>query len=514
MAEVASPSARDRIGAGVDWLAATTVDRIAIDLRALAALRIALGSLLLVDLLLRTRNFVVFYTDRGIYPLSYLNPALAEPYSVHAFDGSVEFQALLFVIAGLFALSLLLGYHTRTATVVSWFMLLSLHTRNPLVLNSGDVLFRMLLFWGIFLPLGERWSIDARRVDRDRIAVASLGTLALLVQIVLVYTINAVHKLRSEEWLDGSAVPTIMHLEHFTVYLGPYLAEVQPLLRLVTWVWLTLVVVVAPLLLLLTGWPRALLASAFAGMHLGMATTMAIGIFPFVSVSGLLVFYHRPIWDRLEAVATERGLSPLLGATLDRLDRVAPLPRLRTRPRDLLPDGVPDPGPTVASIVLVLMIPSVVLSGAASVDYAEVPDPGDELLDHTEMDQHWQMFAPNPADTSRWYVGVGNLTDGTRVDPYLGGAPSFDRPPNPATTVRTARWRKAIVYTQYHSLSHTPNHLGNFLCEHWNRTHDTQLATVSIYAMQREVGPDGPETPIERDVVVDHYDCSEDRLQA
>jgi len=513
MADSATHSRLERIGTGIDWLAAKTANRVAIDLRALAALRIALGTLLLVDLLLRTRNFVVFYTDRGIYPLSYLNPALSEPYSVHAFDGSLEFQALLFVIAGLFALSLLVGYHTRTATIVSWFLLMSLQTRNPIVLNSGDVLFRMLLFWCIFLPLGERWSIDARRIDRNRAGVASLATLAIMVQVVLVYAINAVHKLRSEEWLDGSAVPTIMHLEHFTVYLGPYLADVEPLLRLVTFVWLGLVVA-SPLLLVLTGWPRVVLASAFAGMHLGMAATMSIGIFPFVSVAGLLVFYHAPVWDRLQRAATAIGATARFGSLLDRLDRLDPLPPLRIRPRDRLPDDVPAPGPTVASFVLLMMIPSVIISGAASVDEASVPDTSATLLDHTEMDQSWQMFAPNPADTSRWYVGVGNLSDGTQVDPYLGGTPSFDRPPNPATTVRTARWRKAIVYTQYHSLTNTPDYLGNYLCERWNRTHDTTLETVSIYAMQQEVGPDGPESSIERDDVIDEYDCSEDTIQA
>lgn len=511
--------ALDRLDDARDWLVAMATDRVAVDLRALAALRISLGTLLLADLLLRTRNFRAFYTEQGVYPLSYLNPALSEPYSVHAFDGSVEFQALLFVVAGLFALALLLGYHTRIATIASWFLLLSLHARNPFVLNSGDVLLRMLLFWGFFLPLGARWSIDVRRIDPDRTTiasrttVASLGTLALLVQVVLVYAINAIHKLRSGEWVGGSAVGTVMQLEQFTVFLGPYLADFPLVLRGVTYTWLVLVVI-SPLLLLVTGWPRALLATAFAGMHLGMAATMQIGLFPLVSVASLLAFYPPFLWDVLEREATDRGIADLLGNSLDRLDGLDQLPPMRARPGDWLPDGVPAPGPTIASFVLLLLIPSVVLSGAASVDYGETPDYSTDLLDHTEMDQGWQMFAPNPADTTRWYVGVGNLSDGRQVDPFLGGSPSFDRPPNPADTVRTARWRKYLVFVQYHSPTNHPDHFGNYLCERWNRTHDTRLENVSVYAMQQQVDAAGSVTEIQRDPVVEGYDCDGDLIQA
>lgn len=506
---------RGQMNAGIDWLVARTSDRVAVDLRALAAFRISLGAILLADLLLRSRNLTVFYTDRGVYPLRYLNGALSYPYSLHAFDGSVAFQAALFVVAGLFAVSLLTGYRTRVAVIVSWILLVSIQNRNPIVLNSGDVLLRSLLFWSIFLPLGERWSIDARRIDRDRAVVASLATLALLLQVVIVYSANAIHKLRSEEWSYGNAVGTILQLDQFTVLLGPYLAEFPFLARVVTRFWLALVVV-SPLLLVLTDWRRALLATALVGMHLGMAASMQLGLFPLISVASLLVFYPPSVWDRLERVRGVERSRDAVGSGLDRLDDLDPLPSPFAGSNGDVSNAVRSLGSSARTGVLLFMIPMVLLSGVASAGYADPPpDPAVTVLEHTEMGhQSWQMFAPNPVDTTRYYVGDGNLTDGTRVDPFLGGSVAYDPPPNSADTVRTARWRKYLDHVRGMTPTNRPDYLGNYLCEQWNRTHDTNLANVSVTSVQRPVDADGPAGPYEHDTVVSNYDCTGDLFQA
>ena len=46
---------------------------------------------------------------------------------------------------------------------MAWVLMLSLHNRNPVVLNAGDVYFRVLLCWGLFLPLAARCSLDRAR---------------------------------------------------------------------------------------------------------------------------------------------------------------------------------------------------------------------------------------------------------------------------------------------------------------------------------------------------------------
>jgi hypothetical protein len=67
--------------------------------RSLAALRIALGGLLLVDLGDRARYLDVNYTDQGVLP----REALGTTLSLHALGGGIAFEACLFAVAALYA---------------------------------------------------------------------------------------------------------------------------------------------------------------------------------------------------------------------------------------------------------------------------------------------------------------------------------------------------------------------------------------------------------------------------
>ncbi len=117
-------------------------------------------------------------------------PGSGEPLGVLAerVERGSFFQALLFVVAAVAAVALLVGYRTWVASVVVWILLLSIQHRNPLVLGSGDDLLRMLLFWGMSLPLGAVWSVD-RAVEREAGALRwstmryfSLATVALFMR--------------------------------------------------------------------------------------------------------------------------------------------------------------------------------------------------------------------------------------------------------------------------------------------------------------------------------------------
>ena len=120
--------------------------------------------LLLCDLAGRARFLRVHYTDEGVLPLDVLTPSASSwTFSLYWLDGSFAFTATMFGIAAIFALMLLVGWRTRLATVASWALLLSLHYRNIPLCSAGDLIFRLLLFWAMFLPLGACASVDSRR---------------------------------------------------------------------------------------------------------------------------------------------------------------------------------------------------------------------------------------------------------------------------------------------------------------------------------------------------------------
>src|SRR4030095_15198657 len=81
-------------------------------------------------------------------------------------SGSSGYQVMLLGIAIVLATALLAGFETRLATIGSWLMLVSIHHRVPPILSGAEILLRMLLFWSMFLPLQQMWSLDRRREKR------------------------------------------------------------------------------------------------------------------------------------------------------------------------------------------------------------------------------------------------------------------------------------------------------------------------------------------------------------
>ena len=485
-----------------------------IDARALAALRIGLGGVLLLNLLLRARYLREFYTDAGVFPraaMVELYP-VTEHLSLHGQFGSAEAQAVLFAIAGIAALALLLGYRTTLATVLSLGLLFSLHGRNPLVLNGGDILLRHLLLWGVFLPLGERWSVDATRRTRGaRDRVASVATAGLFLQIVAVYATNAVLKHRGSLWTDGTAVRYVFGLDQFTVLLGDALAEVPWLVSAFGRVWFWLLTV-SWLLLVLRGWPRAILASAFVGAHVAMALTMQLGVFPLVAIVGLLVFLPAPVWRTIEArlvdpVARSLGVDAPTAAGVEPSRSPIRAPALawnrlpaglrsithRQRFAQLYSTWRGYVVPTVAALVLVVLL----VNNVGAVTTADLGPLS--ATDLTADDPRWSMFAPNPLRTGHWDVLAGNRSDGERVDVRTGERVSFDRPPDLADTYQTARWRKYLSHVGDHSeAAMLRESLAAHYCREYPRDHGASLDSVTIHRFSERVVLDG-ENPIDRE---------------
>jgi len=473
-----------------------------IDARSLAAFRIGLGGVVLVGTLLRATNLRAFYSEGGVLPrsvLADLYPA-AESLSVHALVGSVEAQAVLFAVAALAAICVIVGYRTRLATVLSLVLVLSVQGRNPLVLNGGDILLRHLLFWGVLLPLDERWAVDAtRRSGSGRDRVASLATAGILLQVLVVYGVNAVLKHRSDVWQDGTATAYIFHLDQYTVLLGDALAEVPVLLSVGgrLWFWL---LTGSWLLVVLRGWPRAAMVAAFVGAHLTMAATMSLDVFPVVSIVALLPFVPAVVWEavdgraasRLEASRPDLGGAAAGGLRLP--SRSSPLRR-----------GWGDVArrylvPAVAGLAILVMVG---YNAGAVHEGGFGPTDGPDYLDG---DPHWNMFAPNPPQATNWNVVTGTLDSGARIDALRGGSVSPDRPPDEPSAFLSARWRK------YFEDVRTPGrtdvlgpHLADYICDRWDANHETTLASITITHVTDPVDFDGSRTVHQR--AVGRYAC-------
>jgi len=421
-------------------------------------------------------------------------------------------QAALFLVAGALAVALLVGYRTRFVVVLSWVLLVSLHARNPLVLNSGDSVLRRLLLWGAFLPLGARWSLDALRSrrggrrdgdtsgirggdgapgpgDTPRRRVATLASAALLLQVVLIYVLNLLFKLRGDVWLEGDAIRYAFGLDSLTVGLGNVLAGHPELLVVLGWLWMAMLAC-SPLLLLLTGRARTALVVLFAGMHAGMALTLRIGLFPVISMAALLPFLPPPVWDRLEARA-ER-----VAATLDRRFGVerALAPPSGTRPTI----GVAMPRVSLArwrrrlaTAVVAVLLTLMLVWNAMTLGYVPPPGGDDPVVDTREY--RWDMFAPTPTRVDFRYVVPADLESGRQVDAFHGGDVTWDRPPDLAAAYPSMRWYRHLKNLRSPGYAPLREPFADYLCRRWNRTHDDGMVRLTVTVVEEPTRLEDPE---------------------
>ena len=276
----------------------------ATDLRSLALMRISTGIILLYDLIHRLGDFKAFYSDYGVLPrVPYISEFMNKwTYSIHLSAWFDEWQLILFGIQIVLSIALIFGLRTKFVTIVSWFLLVSLHNRNPYILNAGDSLLRAILFWGMFLPWGYRCSVDAAMdltKENFKNSYFSVSSFALILQVLLVYVCTAILK-SGPEWVpEFTASYYALNIDALTTSFGVWLSQFHEVLRYSTMAVLAFEYIgpflfIAPIARM---WPRTIAIAAFIFMHLNFELTMRIGLFPYVDAVILLGILPTSFWD-------------------------------------------------------------------------------------------------------------------------------------------------------------------------------------------------------------------------
>ena len=301
----------------------------AIDTRALSAFRFMLATILLCDLAVRAQDIQGHYTDLGVLPLANWRSAFG-PYSPLCFfvvAPDALSVALLFVSGAVIYLLLLLGRWTPLVTLLAWLFLLALHQRNPLLLNAGDSLLRLLLFWAIFVPLDGRWKWWPRGMPKSVVgdsSIASGATAALLLQVCYVYWNTAYWKSNPDWWSEADAVSRALNFELYATGAGDLLLGFPEVMR-----WMSRAVLIfewiGPTLAILSWnhWRlRAAIVMLFVLMHLSLAMIFTLGLFPYVSIAGWILFLPSPLWERAESLFKRRGDALSGGVARDASERL------------------------------------------------------------------------------------------------------------------------------------------------------------------------------------------------
>ncbi|EGG23459.1 hypothetical protein DFA_05592 [Cavenderia fasciculata] len=303
---------------------------IGMDYRSMAAFRFFMAACVMGDIVERSGDLFVIYTEQ-----------------VHLINTSFTFQAFLFTVHFCIAFMMAIGYRTKLTSFLTWFLTISLQAYVGIVGHGGDVFFRMMLFFAIFIPSAECFAVDSWYFeDKDKkqhgnilrddqqsllhsdgtasnsggnsngeqigIDVGAGGsanspstratyskrpgyntdayrfigfsTLAIILQMSLMYISSFFHK-SGEEWKNGEATFYAITLDYFATDFAKFIVQFRTTIRILT-------IAVAKWELwgafflfspIYTDYCRLFGAIGFMAMHLGFVLCLRLGLFFWVT---------------------------------------------------------------------------------------------------------------------------------------------------------------------------------------------------------------------------------------
>lgn len=462
---------------------------LAFDVRALSLMRIGVAIIILLDLSIRFSDLEAFYSNTGAVPLSLIFQYKWNDFywSFHTISGLWEVQLLLFVLAACCALLLLIGYRTRLFTFLSWALLLSLHNRNVLILQGGDDLLRMVLFWGMFLPWGKRYSCDrllSREDSEIDTRIFTLATLAYALQITYLYTGSAL--LKGPEWhtrLD--ALYYVYSLDQIAYPHTKLLYYYPELLKVLTAIafWFEMLVPVLFFIPYKNNWFRMAAVILIVGFHSFNALSLLIGFFPWIGMVTALGLLPTSFMNGFDArinrwkgsiAQSFLGVSALFSGVI------------KWKQTKSAPNGL------VSQYVLGVLTIYVFCWNAGNVSFNHYKL-ADEIrfIGYTlRLDQNWGMFAPGVFKDDGWFVLEATKADNRTIDLFHpNDSISYKKPESITAMFKNDRWRKYSENLIFVSNNYMRGYFCNYYLKKWNKEHPDQTITSLSIIYNTELTP-------------------------
>lgn len=460
----------------------------AIDLRSLSIFRMCLGCVVVYSLLTHLGMFDQLYAaDSGVSSelvQSHYGKALR--WSLNWLSDSNTYQYALFGIGFLSAFALVVGWHTRWATVICWAIITSLGNYVPFVSSGGDALLNSLLFWSLFLPLGQIWSLDAKRFGGSTadasIVITNPACAALLIQMAIMYFFTGISKW-NEYYFNGTALEIVFSNESFVRPFGKFLAGYPMLLNLLSRG--TLVAELVLPWLVFSPWKtnffRALFIAVFMSFHIGIELSLTVLIFSAISFAGLLPFIPSSWWEHFPLnklqLAFEQIFKP--GESQQQATRQQRRHQERASRRKSEAEATEPFAARAKRGVVVFLILYILgfnlFQWFASVEtikkYAEYQQPAYLF----GLNQYWNMFAYPPSLCMEVAL-VGRTREGKYVDILRGGEIVEDRNATPTgelvhVPVRMLNGLVALSGDNYKAFR--PQYI-KYHCDQWNQSAESK----------------------------------------
>jgi hypothetical protein len=210
------------------------------------------------------------------------------------------------VVLMIAAVCIVVGWRPTEWLLLTFLVLVAVQRRNPVILNSGDLLLRNFALLLALCPTGAALSVDRwRRFGRDALRTAPLvapwGLRLIQLQMMLVYFFAFWSK-SGGLWRNGTAVSTVFRLDDLTRLDAPDWLIANTLL-IAAFTWGTLAIEVALATLLWHKPLRPVMIALAVVLHLSIDVFVLVGFFGPIMLMGLVSFSDPDRWgERLTRI--------------------------------------------------------------------------------------------------------------------------------------------------------------------------------------------------------------------
>ena len=465
------------------------------DKRALSLMRMCIAFVLMLDLAIRSTDLEAFYSNTGVVPLPMLFENAWNPYyiSIHTLSGLWQVQLVLFLFAFFFATMLFIGYRTQLFTFLSWFMLLSLHNRNILILQGGDDLLRMVLFWSMFIPWGAYYSCDRLlnkiNSEKENFKIRSIAVVAYLLQVCYIYSGSAL--LKGAEWNhDYTALYYTYSLDQLAYPAAKYLYHFPSLLRGLTCAAYYFELFVPALFFIPVKheWFRTSAVFIIIGFHLMNAMTLFIGLFPIIGISTAIGILPSSFmkWFEIKTKKIRANISHSFLAHAGFIGQIISW----KKPVEIKSKWF-QKIKTASLIFLVFFVFDWNFSNLGFVK-SKLSDNLRFIGYSLRLDQNWGMFAPNVFKDDGWFILEGITDDEKHFDLlHPDQQLSFAKPDNIVAMFANDRWRKYSENYIFNDNAFMRGYYANYYKRIWNEQNPgRQIKSLRVIYMEELTLPD------------------------
>lgn len=458
-------------------------------------MRIGVGLILLLDLGIRSLSIKAFFTDEGVLPISVLKQYnwSANYFSFHTISGDLWWQVVLFIINTLCIVLLIVGYRTRLFTFICWAFLTSLQNRNPFIVQGGDDLLRILLFWAIFLPWGERYSIQKKsHYPTHYFSIANVGYMLLPCSI---FFFSALLKTSPEWRSEGTALYYALSLDQIRLPFGTFIYQYPSLLKALTFI-VFYIELLAPILIILpfvSNKIRIFGIICYVGLFIGIASTLYVGLFYSIGIVSLIGLFPSTWMDWFESKFYKNKTVVEFSESEN------------TTPSLIYNSFLFIKNYFVAGIILFCLMMN--LGSVREFPYAldqSIVQFGKVL----RLEQNWGMFSPHILKDDGWFVYSGFNQKHQYIDiKHHKDKVSFEKPNPVVCEFESDRWRKFQENYTFNNNNYMRPFYCKYLINKWNNENpDNKISDLTIFFMRETSLPDYKTKAIEKIAVCNCQD--------